>query len=152
LGEDLGQLLWRHNFELRVSAIARLLVRPPPSKLRDMAKAAALHVVISDFDYKLGPQRLPGQIFALAPSALAARHALLGAIRCVFGPMLPWVRGKSVLSVRRQVVYKLTPDPFGEARADSDMLQRAGFVEKTEQQRAESGSGAVLVPSKPGDD
>src|SRR6185295_12198249 len=94
----------------------------------------------------------PGQIFALAPSALAARHALLGAIRCMLGPMFPWVSGESVLSVWCEIFHKLTPDSFGEARADADVLKRAGFVEKTEQQRAESGSRAVLVPSKPCDD
>ena len=52
--EDLCQLLRRDNFELGIGAVARLLVRAPPSKLRYVTEAAALHVVVSDFDHQLG--------------------------------------------------------------------------------------------------
>ena len=76
--EDLRQLLRRNHFELRVGAVARLLVGAPPAKLRHVAEARALHVLVSDLDHQLGPQRLPRQILALAPAALPARHALPG--------------------------------------------------------------------------
>ena len=51
--EDLRQFLRRDNFELGISTVARLLVRTTPSKLGYVTEAAALHVIISDFDYQL---------------------------------------------------------------------------------------------------
>ena len=86
----LRQLLRRNDFELGVRAVARLLVRAPPAKLRRVTEAAALHVLVSDFDHQFGTQRLPRQVLALAPAALAARHAMFGftARWCLLGPML----------------------------------------------------------------
>ena len=77
-GENRGQFVRRNHFELGISAVARPLVRAPPSKMRHVPEAGALHVLISDFDHQLGPQRLPRQVLALAPAALAARHAMPG--------------------------------------------------------------------------
>ncbi len=76
-GENRHQLLRRNDFELGIGAVARLLVGAPSAKLRHVTEAAALHVLVGDFDHQLGPQRLPRQVLALAPAALAARHALL---------------------------------------------------------------------------
>src|SRR5882672_10092218 len=70
--ENLRQLLRRNNFELGVRTVAWLFIHAPPSKLRCVTEAAALHVVVSHFDYKLRPQRLPRQVFALAPPTLSA--------------------------------------------------------------------------------
>ena len=77
-GEYLCQLLRRNHFELSIRAVARLLVGAPPAKLRHVTEARALHVLVGDFDHQLGPQRLPRQILALAPAALAAGHAMPG--------------------------------------------------------------------------
>ena len=100
-----------------------------------MTEAAALHVVVSDFDYQLRPQRLPGQVLALAPAALAAGHAMLSFIRdSMLGPVFPGMSGERVLAVRREEFYEFASLLFREARADADMLQRAGVVEEAEQQ------------------
>lgn len=48
-----------HDFELSVGAIARPLVGAPSPESRHMAEAIALHVLVSNFDDKLGPERLP---------------------------------------------------------------------------------------------
>ena len=52
-------LFGRHDLELVIGAIDRLLFRAPPAELRCMTEAAALHVVVSDFDDQFGTKRLP---------------------------------------------------------------------------------------------
>src|SRR5262245_55949279 len=76
------QLLRWNHFELGIGAIGGLLVRAPSAKARHMTEACALHVFVSDFDHQLGPQRLPGQVLALAPAALASRYAMPGFTGC----------------------------------------------------------------------
>ena len=100
--ENLSQLLGRNNFELGVRTVAWLLIRAPSSKLRCVTEAAALHVVVSDFDYKLRTQRLPRQVLALAPPALSAGPATFSFTVCSFvlGPVFPRMRGERVLAVR----------------------------------------------------
>src|SRR5580704_12539086 len=58
-GEDLHQFLRRNHFELGIGTVAGLFIRAPSAKLRHVAEAAALHVLVSHFDYQLRPQRLP---------------------------------------------------------------------------------------------
>ena len=53
-GENHRQLFGRNDFELGIRAVARLLVRAPPAKLRCVTEAVALHVVVSDFDDQFG--------------------------------------------------------------------------------------------------
>src|SRR5277367_1255860 len=77
--ENRFQLVRRNDFKLRVSAIARLLVGTPLPKLRHMTESRALHMLVCNFDYQLGPERLPRQILAVAPTALTSRHPM----RCV---------------------------------------------------------------------
>jgi hypothetical protein len=43
---------WNH-FELCVGTVARLLVRPPSSKVRHMPEACALHVLVGYFHHQL---------------------------------------------------------------------------------------------------
>src|SRR5437763_15222314 len=76
--ENFHQLLRRHDFELRIRAVARLLIAAPSSEVRHVAKTRALHVLVGDSDDQLGPQRSPRQVPASAPAALAARHASVG--------------------------------------------------------------------------
>ncbi len=97
-----------------------------------MTKTAALHVIVSDFDDQLGPQRFPGKIFALAPAALAAWHPLSGFSRCriVLGPLLPGVMGESILSIWRENFGEFEALFLRETRANADMLERAGIVDK----------------------
>jgi len=57
--EDRRQLVGRHDLELRERAVVRPLVGAPATKLRRMPKAAALHVIVRDFDHQLRAKRLP---------------------------------------------------------------------------------------------
>ena len=70
----------------------------------------------------------------------------------MLGPIFPRVSGQRVLAVWREEFYKLASLLFREARADADMLQRAGVVEKAEQERADSRALTLLVPAKAGND
>src|SRR5947208_16880838 len=70
------EFLRRHYLELRIGAIARLLVGTPPAKLGRVPETIALHMIVGDFDDQFRTQRLPRKVLALAPSALAARNAL----------------------------------------------------------------------------
>src|SRR5208282_3789411 len=58
-GKNGFQLVRRNNFKLLVGAIAWLLVGTPPPELRDMTEARALHMLVRDFHYQLGSERLP---------------------------------------------------------------------------------------------
>src|SRR5262245_35335462 len=79
--EDRRQLVRRDHLQLRVAALARGFVRAPPPELRGVTEAPALHVVVRDLDHQLRPQRLPREILAPAPAAVAPRHALRSGLR-----------------------------------------------------------------------
>src|SRR5438067_1133092 len=101
-----------------------------------MPEPCPLHMFVSNFDHQLGTQRLPRQVLALAPAALAARHSMLAtAVRgSMLRPGLPRVIRESVLAVGREVFDKLPALLIGKACADADMPERAGIVEQAEQQ------------------
>src|ERR1041384_3621466 len=142
-------LLRRNYLELIIGAIARAFVLAPSSKLRGVTKAAALHVIVSDFNHKLRPQRLPGQIFARAPAALATRDAMLAFI--VFGPFLPGMIRQRVLSITREKLDKVFAHLIRKACAHPDMLERTRVVIQPKQQRTDRGVFRVLMPSKASD-
>src|SRR5262249_47474237 len=148
------QFEWRNDFELRICAVARLLVRTPPAKLCQVAESGTLHVFVSDFDDQFGPQRLPGKILALAPAALAAGYATPGFVVCrvVLGPCLPGVASERILSIWGEVLDEVTAHAVLKAPADSDMLQGARIVVKAKQQGADSRALTVFVPSKAAND
>src|SRR5687768_4407469 len=68
----------------------------------------------------------------------------------VTGPMLPGVTDDRIFAVGGEEFCELAALLLREARADADVVQRAGFVEKAEQERADSRPLTVLVPSKAG--
>jgi len=47
------------DFELRIRAVFRLLIRSPSPKMRSMSKPISLHVLVSDFNHELGAQWFP---------------------------------------------------------------------------------------------
>src|SRR5580704_4976702 len=102
--------------------------------MRHVPEASALHVLICDFDHQLRPQRLPRQVLALAPAALATRHALPGFTGCgpILRPALPRMIRERVPAIRREIFRELPALLFRKARADADVLQRARIVEKAE--------------------
>src|SRR6266446_9958988 len=83
-GENLLELVRRHDLELRISAVARFLVEPPSSKMRHVPEPRALHVLVSDLAHQLRPHRLPRQVLPLTPPALPSRHTL----PCLFSRVL----------------------------------------------------------------
>src|SRR5215472_14094206 len=104
-GENRRQLLRGNDFELRIGAVARLLVCAPPSKMRHVTEAGALHVLVGHFDHEFGSQRFPREVLALTPAALAARHTMPGFTDCEFSlrPAPPRVGSERVLSIRREL-------------------------------------------------
>ena len=87
--KDLRELVRRDDFELGVRAVGRALVGAPPAEVRGVTKTAALHVVVSHLDHQLRSQRLPAEVFSLAPATLRARHALAVRSRLLARPVLP---------------------------------------------------------------
>src|SRR5215471_8137823 len=106
MGEDGSQFLGWDHFELGVGAVAGLFVRSPSAELRHVTEAAALHVLVRNFYYEFGPHWFPGQILALTPAALPARHALRNSgfigLGSVFRPGFPGVSDERVFTIGLQ--------------------------------------------------
>ena len=58
--KDLREFLRRDHFQLGEGAAAGAPVGPPPMEVSHVAKAPRLHVLVSNLDYELGPEWLPG--------------------------------------------------------------------------------------------
>jgi len=71
------QFFGRHDFQLREGTGFRFAVGAPAAEVGHVAEASALHVFVSDFDDEFGTERLPFEVFAAAPTALAPGHAML---------------------------------------------------------------------------
>src|SRR5579883_797192 len=144
-----GEFVRRYDFQLLVGAVLRLLIEAPSPELRGVAEASALHVLIGDFHDQFRTQRLPGKILAAAPAALRAGHA---AARIGPGPRSPRMIFERVLPIRFQKLHQLQAHLIAEAGAHADVLQRAGIVVQTEQQRADAARLAFFVPAETGGD
>src|SRR5687768_13760568 len=72
--EDLGELVGRRHLQLVVAAVAGRLVEPEAQEGGGVAEAVSLQVVVLDLAHALDAQRLPRQILARAPAALASGH------------------------------------------------------------------------------
>src|SRR6185437_14270770 len=127
--------------------LAGRLVRSPSAELSGVPEAPALHVVVSHLDDELGAEGLPREILALAPAALAARHALelLARLEVDFaGPLLPGVIDERVGAVRSEEAHELGALGRGEARAHAHVLQMAPVIVEAEQERADQRPLAAL--------
>ena len=112
-------------------------------------------MVVGHLHDELGSQRLPREIFALAPAALATRlalHTLFAALVGLARPVTPRVGLEGALPVGRQVLHELATLHRGEARRDADVVQRPVVIVETQQERAHGRPRAVLVPAEAGDD
>src|SRR5687768_11975906 len=103
--EDLRKLVRSRNLELVVAAVRRRFVGAPALKHRCVAKPIALHVVVFHFAHALDAQRLPREVLAGAPSALAARHARRLSLH--FRPLPPRVTLERVFTKGRQLAGQL---------------------------------------------
>ena len=85
----------------------------------------------------------------MTPAALAPRHATDGwTILAPVRPMLPWMRGERIRTIRLEEIGELASLLHAEARTNPDVLQSSGIVEESEQQRADEGAIPFLVPAK----
>ena len=147
--EDLLELVRRRDLELIVAAVRRRLVGPPALEDGGVAEAVALHVVVLHLAHALDAQRLPRQILAGAPAALAAGHARhLAAVgrrptRATDDPRAR--RSRSGASS----VDELLARRHRERRGHADVLQRALVVVQPEQQRADQLVLPALCQRKP---
>ena len=66
--------------------------------------------------------------------------------------MLPRMIVERVLAIGRENATSSRRFACGEARADADVMERARVVVEAEQQRADRGRLAALVPAEAGDD
>src|SRR5262245_29867991 len=71
--EDLRELVRSGDLQLIVPAVGWLFVRTPALKGGRMPEPVALEMVVLHLADALDPQRLPRQILAGAPTAVAAR-------------------------------------------------------------------------------
>src|SRR5882757_9665796 len=147
VGENCCQFLRWNDLQLSVGTVTGLLVGPPAAKLRGMAKAVSLHVVVCYFDHQLRTQRLPGEILPLTPSALPARHALHALVGHRFRPMPPRVSCEGIFAIRLEELDEFATLRRSETRADPDVLQSASVVEEAQQQGPDKISIPFFVPT-----
>src|SRR6185369_4773276 len=139
------ELVSGRDFELIVTAVCGIFVRPPALKHRRVAEAVALHVVVLHLADALDLQRFPRQILARTPAALPAGHAARFGFGA--GPRAPRVIDDRVLAERRELFHQLLAHRHRERRGYADVLQHAAVVIEAEQQRPDSVL-AALVPAE----
>src|SRR5579871_2733838 len=147
-GENRLQLMRRHDLQLRVGAIGRLLVRAPSAKVRHVAEAGTLHVLVGDFGNQFGTDRLPREVLALAPTALPAGQPMHSFGLTISGPLFPRVAVEGVLAVWHEKLRQFAALLLCKAGADADVLQATGIVKESEQQRADFGLRPLLIPAE----
>ena len=96
-------------------------VGAPAAKMGHVAETAALHVLIGNFHHELRTQRFPGEVFALTPAAVSARHPLTRLGYCI-GPCTPGMILERVFAVRREEVDQFHPLLLRKTGADADVL------------------------------
>src|SRR6185295_12457997 len=122
--ENLGELGRRRDLELVVAAVRRPLVGTPAREDGGVPEPIALEVVVLDLAHALDAQRLPGEILARAPPALAAGHADRALDR--FGPVPPGMRAERALAQWLQLPRETAPGLHRERRGHAHVVQLAG--------------------------
>src|SRR6185369_16035984 len=120
--EDQLDFMRRHDLQLLISAVAWLLITSPPSKLRRVPEAIALHVLVSNLNHKLNSQRLPRQILPRTPATLCTGYPFR---KIITRPFFPRMIGERVLPVRLQKLHQLDALLIGKTRAHTNVLQVA---------------------------
>src|SRR5882672_1792130 len=149
--EDVLQLVGRGLGELVVAALARRLVGPPALEVGGVAEPHALEVLERDLADQAEADRLPGQILAAVPPAGRAGQALLGLLILPLGPVAPRVGLAGAVAQRGELLGELGAPGPGERGCHADVMQDAGVVVQAEQQRADQGALAALVPAEAAD-
>ena len=147
--EDLLELVRRRDLELIVAAVGRRLVGPPAQEHRRVAEAVALHVVVLHLAHALDAQRLPRQILAGAPAALAAGHARQSPAPAPRPTRATGCSSSASLAQRRELRGQLLPPRHRERRRHADVMQPARVVVEPEQQRADERPFPSLCQRKP---
>src|SRR5262249_39690679 len=142
--EHVVELVRRRDLELVVPAVGRLLVGTPTLKDSGVTEARSLHVVVLHLADALDAKRLPRQILAGAPAALAAGHACDLSVDLA-RPLLPGMIVERVLAQRRELYGEIPAHGHRERRGDADVLQMPPLVIESQQQRADRFTLSVLV-------
>ena len=123
--EDGFQFFRCDYFKLSEGARFWFAVCAPAAEVGHVAEASALHVLVGDFDDEFGAERLPFEVFAVAPTALAAGHAVVAGGCSFFRafPVFPGMIAESVFAPGREEGEKLAAHRSREAGAHSDMLE-----------------------------
>src|SRR3989441_3286870 len=125
-----------------------MIRRPPRSTLFPYTTLFRSVVVLHLAD-ALDPERLPGEVLALAPAAGRARHpspSLEGA-----GPLPPRVRHEGVLAQRSELLRDPASLRHRERRGHADVVECSLRVVEPEEQRADPLARSLLVPAEAGD-
>src|SRR5262249_21196545 len=148
--EDLLELVSLRDLELAVATVARAPVGPPAEEHGGVPEPVALQVVILDLAHPLDAQRLPREVLARAPSALAAGHPRrLAAVH--IRPAAPGMVVERALAEGCQLDGELSPPLHRERGRDPDVVERTRVVVEPKQQRADQLAPAPLVPPEAGD-
>src|SRR5512145_1431363 len=130
--ENLLELVRRRNLELVVSAFVCRLVGPPPQKRRGVPEPVALQMVVLHLADALDAERLPRQILAGAPAAVATRHTLSASFR--LGPFAPWMCLQRVRPQRLQLFDERLACSHRERGSHADVVQPAFVVVQPQEQ------------------
>src|SRR5450755_75718 len=150
-GKDRNQLLRWNQIKLGVSTIGGSSVAAPPAKAGHVPETRTLHVFVFDFHDQFGAQRLPRQILTVTPPTLAPRHPVSGPFRrCLCGPSPPGVTDERIRAIGREKFHQFAALFQGETGTNAYVLEHAGIVEESKQQRSDGDILASFVPAKTG--
>lgn len=137
-----------------VGTAGGFFVKAPALEVGHMAEAAGLDVLVGHLDDAFGANGFPGEVFAVAPAALCAGHAvfLILAVGAILFPIAPGVMGEGVFAVRREDLNQFAAFRGGEAGADAYVLKGSGVVKQPQEQRAYLLALRAFVPAEASDD
>ena len=117
--------------ELLVRACRRVSVRTPPPEPGRVSEPVSLHVVVRHFDDQFGAKRDEGEVFALAPPALSARHPVFRR-----SSSSAWLHPRIVVRAGLQVLQFLDqrrPPRCRELSGDANMLESPAVVQSEQE-------------------
>src|SRR5678816_113853 len=150
--EDVLELVRGRLVELVVAALARRLVGAPALELGGVTEPRALEVLECDLADQTDADRLPGQVLAAIPPAGRAREALCDLLVLPLRPVAPGMLGAGAVAQRLELLRELGADRARERGGHADVMEHGAVVVEAEQQRADEGALAALVPAEAADD
>src|SRR6185312_8543977 len=122
--------------DLAPGAVLRILVRTPADEARAVPEAILFELVVAHLADELRLDRVPVELLAACPAALAAGH--------------PVAADRSPSAQLRKLFFELAPHRCGETGAVPDEVEPALLVIEPEQQRGDPPLG-LLAPAEADD-